>query len=117
MWRSIEIVFGVCIVIVTTAMATRPWYSIYHPTEGWARGYDIRQYPTAAALGAAAAHDRERFRPDLHDCVSRFDPKSLSEMRNGGAYRLTGWFVPAARFDPGLVRACMVKKGWQPYPK
>jgi hypothetical protein len=91
--------------------------SIYYPPEGWARGFDTTRYPRGAALDAEIARQEVHFRPDLVDCISKFDPDNIHEMDNGGTYRFTGWFVPAGRFGPSSVRWCMVEKGWQPFPK
>lgn len=90
--------------------------AIYYPPEVWGRGHDPNAYPTVAALDQAVARDQGSFRPDLLDCVARFDPTYLEGVRHGEPYRMSGWFVPAERFRPGGVRYCMVNKGWSLNP-
>ena len=87
--------------------------SIYYPPEGWTQGYSKTSTPQA--IEAARKIAQEQFRPDLFACVMQNDPEHLPEMDNGGAYWMSGWFVSAERVAP--VRACMVRKGWQPYPR
>jgi hypothetical protein len=88
---------------------------IYTPPLGWAIGIDQTQYPVRADMEKATTQAfRERFRPDLSNCVSENDPQHLYEMDNGGEYRISGWFVSNERTAP--VQDCMRRKGWQPYP-
>jgi hypothetical protein len=99
-------------VIAVTAVALTGCTSIYYPTEGWARRNE-----TGPFSSAESEVDKSQFRIDLVDCVSTADPRHLDELKDSGTYRFTGWFVPADRFGPGSVRACMVAKGWQPFPR
>jgi hypothetical protein len=101
---------------VIAGLALSGCHSVYFPQEIWGHGYDPAVYTTVAALDNAIARDQTKFRPDLLDCVSRFDPAYLDAVKAGEPYRLTGWFVPAKRFRPGGVRACMVDKGWAMNP-
>ncbi len=79
---------------------------VYDPPEGWARPGRDGLY--------SAREGREQFRPDLTNCVSRFDAQHLPIVQNGGDYPMTGWFVQRNRIDP--VRTCLIRKGWTPYP-
>lgn len=102
---------------MATVNAIAACTSIYYPAEGWGRGIDTTLYPMGPAFDEEMAREQARFRPDLIDCISRFDPDNVHEMDNGGTYRFGGRFVPGKRFGPGSVRACMEQKGWQPVPK
>lgn len=66
-------------------------------------------------MSKAIAASKERFRPDLASCVAENDPGHLYELNDGGEYRISGWFISIDRTIP--VRDCMIRKGWQPFPK
>ena len=84
---------------------------IYTPEKRWSQGYELTQPSDQAKVATASRIDTgPALRSDLHACVAAFDPQHVSDLDNGGDYKMSGWFVLPSRTAP--VKDCMAKKGW-----
>ncbi|QYE36312.1 hypothetical protein KZX46_10495 [Polymorphobacter sp. PAMC 29334] len=99
--RTVVLFAGGCLILVGGLFVQ------FHDVERiWVRGY---------APGIDSPAPAKPFRAALTVCVARGDKARVDLVRAGGAYPLSGWFLPQNELR--AVKQCMRGNGWLAMPK